>query len=132
MNLQPTRNNNILDIFLTNHPALVSDIKVIPGISDHEAVCIECPITVKSVPSTKRKLYLYNKADFISINHLVTEFADTFLDNTTDTPIQDLWDAFKTMCMNCLQFVPTKTVPSGKSNQPWATPLIRRLSRKKQ
>ena len=36
------------------------------------------------------------------------------------------------MCMNCLQLVPTKTAPSGKSNQPWATPLIRRLSSKKQ
>jgi len=92
-------------------------------------VCIECALTVKSVPP---KLYLWNKADFISINHLVTEFANTFLDNTIDTPIQDSWDAFKTICMNCLQLVPTKTAPSGKPNQPWATPLIRRLSRKKQ
>jgi len=34
--------------------------------------------------------------------------------------------------MNCLQLASTKTAPSGKSNQPRATPLIRRLSRKKQ
>jgi len=64
---------------------------------------------------------LWNKADFIPINHLVTEYTNTFLDNTIDSPIQDLWDAFKTMCMNCLQSVPTKTVPSGKSDQPWAS-----------
>jgi len=100
MNLLPTRNNNILDIFLTNHPALVSDIKVIPGIIDHEAVCIECVLTVKSVPSTKRKLYLWNKADFISINHLVTELADTFLDSTIDTPMQ-----FKIYGMPLKQYV---------------------------
>ena len=79
----------------------------------------------------KRKLYLWNKADFTSINRLVTEFANSFLDNTINTPVQDLWDAYKSMCMNCLQLVPTKTAPSGKSNQPWATPLIRRLSSKK-
>ena len=40
MNLPPTRHNHILDIFLTTHPALISDVKVIPGISDHEAVCV--------------------------------------------------------------------------------------------
>ena len=132
MNLQPTRNNHVLDIFLTNHPALISDIKVITGISDHKAVCVECALTIKSVSSTKRKLYLWNKADFISINHLVTEFSNTFLDNTIDTPIQNLWDAFKMMCMNCLHLVPTKSAPSGKSNQPWETPIIIRLSSKKQ
>ena len=79
----------------------------------------------------KRKVYLWNKADFTAINELVTQFANSFLENTIDTPIQDLWDAYKTMCLNCLQLVPTKSVPTGKCNQPWATPFIRRLSSKK-
>ena len=35
------------------------------------------------------------------------------------------------MCTDCLKFVPTMTVSSSNSNQPWATPLIRWLSRKK-
>ena len=52
---------------------------------------------------------LWNKADFVCINQLVIEFANSFLHNTIDTPVQDLWDAFKSMCMNCLQLVPTKT-----------------------
>ena len=46
--------------------------------------------------------------------------------------MQDLWDAYKAMCMNCLQLVPTKSACSRKSNQPWVTSLIRRLSSKKQ
>ena len=33
LNLQPTH------IFLTNHPALISNTEVIPGISDHEEAC---------------------------------------------------------------------------------------------
>ena len=53
MNLQLTRSNHVLDIFLTNHPALISDIKVIPGISDHEALCVESALTVKSVSPSK-------------------------------------------------------------------------------
>ena len=36
------------------------------------------------------------------------------------------------MCMNCLQLVLTKSARSGKSDQPWVTLLIRRLSSKKQ
>jgi len=131
MNLQPTRHDHILDIFLTNRPALISGIEVVPGISDHEAVCVTCNLTVKSVRPTKRQIYVWNKADFVSINQLVTEFANSFLNNTIDTPVQDLWDSFKLLCMNCLQQVPTKTAPSGKFNQPWTTPLIRRLSSKK-
>ena len=46
INLQPTRNNHILDIFLTNRPFSVSNIQILPGISDHEAVCVECLLNV--------------------------------------------------------------------------------------
>ena len=34
----PTRQNNILDIFATNRPSLVTKCGIIPGISDHESV----------------------------------------------------------------------------------------------
>ena len=34
----PTRGSNILDIFVTNRPALVDTCDTIDGISDHEAV----------------------------------------------------------------------------------------------
>ena len=46
--------------------------------------------------------------------------------------MQDLWDAYKAMCMNCLQLVPTKSACSRKFDQPWVTSLIRRLSSIKQ
>ena len=35
---QPTRNNHILDLVFTSQPELISDINVVPGISNHEAV----------------------------------------------------------------------------------------------
>ena len=40
----PTRKNNILDIFITNRPSLITFCSTIPGISDHEAVCIKSAI----------------------------------------------------------------------------------------
>ena len=69
---------------------------------------------------------LWNKADFTA------QFANSFLENTIDTPIQNLWDAYKAMCFDL--FIPIKSVPTGECNQlaAWATPFIRRLSSKKQ
>jgi len=37
----PTRGENILDLIFSTHPESVSNIEVIPGISDHEAVYCE-------------------------------------------------------------------------------------------
>ena len=47
----PTREKNILDLFLTNNPTRIESIKVIPGISDHEAVLVEGCIT----PATNKQ-----------------------------------------------------------------------------
>ena len=44
----PTRDSNILDIFATNRPSLIADCKVIPGISDHEAVYVETQRNINS------------------------------------------------------------------------------------
>lgn len=37
----PTRKDNILDIFCTNQPSLITKIKSIPGISDHNIVFVD-------------------------------------------------------------------------------------------
>ena len=36
-----TRDDNLLDIFLTNRPSLIQSCKSLPGISDHEIVYVE-------------------------------------------------------------------------------------------
>ena len=51
---QPTRGNNILDLFATNKPFLVRQIKIIPGISDHEIVSVELSLLV---PLDKPKVH---------------------------------------------------------------------------
>ena len=35
---EPTRKGNILDLFLTSKPSYVTDVQIIPGISDHDIV----------------------------------------------------------------------------------------------
>ena len=132
MNLLPTRYNNILDVFLTNQPLTSISVETALGISDHEAVIVKSAISVKNLPVIKRKVYLWHKANFSAIDNLIADFTATFLNYPIDTPVQQLWDSYKALCADCLKLVPTKILSSSNSNQPWATPLIRRLSRRKQ
>ena len=57
MQKQPTRNENNLNLFLTNNESLVKSTSIIPGISDHEIVIIESIIRPKIAKAAKRKIY---------------------------------------------------------------------------
>ena len=38
---EPTRESNILDLLLVTYPNRYSDVEIVPGISDHDAVCLK-------------------------------------------------------------------------------------------
>ena len=59
---QPTRGNNIIDLFATNRPSLVKHTKVIPGISDHEIVSVELTLSVTVNKPKVHNVYLWNRA----------------------------------------------------------------------
>ena len=91
--LKPTRDNSILDLCFTNSPAFVDSIEIKPGISDHDVVVVTASIRPKIVKLPKRKVYLYNRADFNSIstkledlNHQLDE------DSVKNMDIDKLWD----------------------------------------
>ena len=56
--LVPTRKNNILDLFLTNAPSLVSDYHLADplGSSDHSSIILEVNISSKKPTSSPRKI----------------------------------------------------------------------------
>ena len=53
----PTRNNNILDIFITNRPSLLKQCYPQPEISDHEIVYVVSYIKAPLYQGHKRNLY---------------------------------------------------------------------------
>ena len=63
----PTRENNILDIFLTNRPSLISDCHTLSGISDHEIVFINSYISAKIQRPVQRKILLWTKANLENV-----------------------------------------------------------------
>ncbi|XP_072038658.1 uncharacterized protein [Amphiura filiformis] len=132
---EPTRKGNILDLFLTSHPSLVSRSIVTPGISDHDGIPL---IDMETKPSVekqkKRKIYLYKKIDLEGLKQEIKTLCENITDmaNTTSSSVEDLWNTFKDGIHASMDAnIPSKMV--GKKHQsPWISPRIKRLLRRKQ
>ena len=76
--LEPTRitetQSNTLDLFFTNNNTLVNQVRVIPGISDHEAVVIESSLRpIKKLVIT-RGVWQYRKEDYDNLKKELNEY----------------------------------------------------------
>jgi len=127
----PTRGNNLLDIFATNRPSLSQHVEIIPGISDHEIIKVISKLSIPITKPKERKIFIWGKANFIQLNEIMLHFSDSFLEHyTIDTPIQELWNVFKSKCHECLNLVPSITL-SKRTINPWSNRYITRLTNKK-
>jgi len=128
----PTRNNNILDIFATNRPSFTAECKVIPGISDHETVHVETQLNIAATPVSTRQIFLWNQTDFHQVNHIMMQHCSEFLTNySSDTPVEVLWSAFKSICSECLDLIPSTLSSKNHFKVPWINTYIKRLSNRK-
>ena len=46
MQREPTRGQNLLDLFRCNKPSLIKSINSISGISDHNIVLVDCKLSL--------------------------------------------------------------------------------------
>ena len=131
----PTRITNfsetILDNFFTNNPSLINCVKVIPGISDHDAIYVESslrPFVQKQAP---RQSYVYKKANFQSIRDKLKDFRQDFEEQAANLNCNDLWTILKSKILSLMKSnIPTKTIRGDRPNKPWITPHIRTIRRK--
>ena len=123
---EPTRENNILDLFLTNSPTLVDSVSVVPGIADHLAVIgvVRLRPTIQKVKP--RTVHLYSKANWDGMRQGMQEFQATFLATCEGKSTEQLWQEFMGETETLIgRYVPTKTL-RGRKNLPWITQEIRR------
>ena len=66
----PTRDQNILDVFFTNHPTHEYTCKPLAGLGDHEIVYITSAVGIELQRPIPRHIYLWHKADFDRIRYL--------------------------------------------------------------
>ena len=73
----PTRNENILDLFLIDNPTLVKSVEVRPVIADHDSVLSE--VFIKPQTSRQKSRPLYKKADWEGLETHILAFQDSFV-----------------------------------------------------
>ena len=94
-----TRDDNLLDISLTNRPSLIRTCKSLPGISYHEIVYVESHVSAKYQRPIKRKIWLWSKADLPSMKEDMNSFSDEFMDKfSIDADVDTMWTEFSSKC----------------------------------
>ena len=75
MQREPTRGQNLLDLFCCNNPSLVKACISIPGISDHSFVLADFDLNVTINKKPPRKINQWYKADWQLVEEQTVIFA---------------------------------------------------------
>ena len=127
-----TRDDNLLDIFLTNRPSLIQSCKSLPGISDHEIVYVESDVSVKYQRQIRRKIWLWSKADLSSMKEDMNSFSDEFIGKySIEADVDTMWTEFSSKCTQLMtDYTPSK-LSIARFSQPWINRDLKRLSHRK-
>ena len=114
----PTRENNILDLVITNLPEQINRVKVIPGISDHNIAYLELSVRPVTRKQQRRKVWLYNKADWRGLADYLKPRFDR-LDKKYYPSPDELWSEIKHHLLDgMVMYIPRRTTKS-KDSCPW-------------
>ncbi len=128
----PTREENTLDLFVTNRPSLVTKCMPLPGVSDHEMVLTLSDIRARRQKPVQRKILLWKKADMNNIKSEINIFGNHFVSsNTIDTDVNDLWNQITSKLHSVMDTMVPSKLSSTRFSQPWITNHLKSLSRKK-
>ena len=102
---EPTRGKNILDLCFTSHPSYIHQSTTVPGLSDHEAIIIDILNCIPSNKNLKKKVYCYNKADWISLHEKVASISNDYLqlNETSSRSVCENWNYFHKNLMQAVE-----------------------------
>ena len=75
----------------------MNQTRVIPGISDHEAVFVESSLRPIKKPTCPRRIFKYQKADFVGFRQDLKELMPSFLKKANTLDLNTLWIEFKSI-----------------------------------
>ena len=130
---EPTREDNILDLFLLNQPSLVHSTKILPplGQGDHDIVHHELKINLGKRKQKQRPIKLFKKTDWDGFRSEMKAYHQTYLENHSSCDTNTKWTEFKNTLNNLTEkYVPTKMC-KPKDGHPWVTCSIKRLINKR-
>jgi hypothetical protein len=135
--LEPTRycatTLSTLDLLISSHPALVSEVVVGNEFSDH--CLIKCTVSrqVLSQLNSSRRIFQYDKGNFDQIRSDLKRFSVSFFANDPGSQtVDDNWLKFKhavTKTVN--ENVPTRLISSNKRRPSWLTVAIQKCIKRR-
>ena len=131
MQREPTRGQNLLDLFCCNKPSLVKSITSIPGISDHNIVLADCKLKPSIITKPQRKIYQWSKADWHSLREQTVVFAEDFLASATTRSVNENYIKFRTYLEEVMENKIHSKLSSKRFKLPWFNRELKRLCRKK-
>ena len=128
MQREPTRGQNLLDLFCCNKPSLVKSITSIPGISDHNIVLADCKLKPSIITKPQRKIYQWSKADWRSLRK---QTVANFLASATTRSVNENYIKFRTYLEEVMENKIPSKLSSKRFKLPWFNRELKRHCRKK-
>ena len=132
MQKEPTRQDSVLDLYITNIPSLVKTITTIPSISDHDgAMLVDSDIVPAYSKKKPRKTFVFSKANWSKMKEDPSTFVTSFLEALPETSVDENWEKIKGhLTSSMAKHIPSRTT-SRKQHQPWITHGMKERTRKK-
>jgi len=125
---EPTRENHTLDLLFCSDSSITTNIQIVPGISDHDAICFQINLSshLPTQQESRYPVYLYHKTNINGLKHDIEEFQQHFLiSDPYSKPLEDNWLNFKSAINQSInQNIPQRLSKSRK-DLPWITHPIR-------
>src|SRR6185437_6572813 len=128
---EPTRTagdcSNILDLVFTNIYSACTETRVVPGLSDHEAVISTLQLSHDLYRPPSRKTFLFRQADWVSMKNTLAAFFDEFRENCPAKSSNDIWLEIKSLLLKLMNdCIPTKNITSI-NKRPWMNKQLKVL-----
>ena len=133
---EPTRihgnTRNILDLVFTNNNTIVNNVKITPGISDHDIAFFTVNLAPKKKHLAKRKINIRKRTDQEKLNQQLGSFAAQFENSTTNMSVDGKWKVFAQTITSIMDDRIPNKLSKSRSNLPWFNRSLRKQTRKKQ
>ena len=129
---EKTHKNNILDLFFTNNPGLITKNHTISGLGDHHAVVITSRIKPKRSKKPPRKIFIWKKCNLEEMRKDMENYEKEFSSKfDKDQDVNEMWLDIKTNILTTMQkHVPSKTT-TRNFQKPWFNSKTKKITRKK-
>ena len=129
---EPTREDYILDLMLTNNPSSIKSVHILPGFSDHEFVLSDSNLLPAYARKLPMKIHLCSKANWAAVLQKISEFSVTYFNTTSKLDINTKWNTLKKQMNDIVDTCIPSKMTTKRHKAPWINGTLIRLTRKKQ